>query len=67
MLMKKPRYRIFDYPARFYKPDQDSHEKLKKKLGFQSYRKFKYRKKNPIVWIVLIILVIFLIIKFSGR
>lgn len=67
MLMKKPHHRIFDYPSRFYKPGQDPQEKLKKKLGFQSYRKFKPRKKNPIIWIVFIIAIIFIIIKLSGK
>ena len=67
MLMKKPRHRIFEYPPRFYKPQEDPQEKLKRKLGFQSSRKFKHRKKNPIIWIVFIIAVIFIIIKLSGK
>ena len=67
MLMKKPRHRVFDYPPRFYKPDEDPQEKLKKRLGFQSFRKFKQRKKSPIIWIVFIIAVILIIIKLSGK
>ena len=67
MFMKKPRHRVFDYPPRFYKPDEDPQEKLKKRLGFQSYRKFKQRKKSPIIWIVFIIAVIFIIIKLSAK
>jgi len=27
MLMKKPRHRIFDYPPRFYKPEEDDNER----------------------------------------
>jgi len=34
MLMKKPQHRIFDYPPRFYKPEQDKGERRKRKLGF---------------------------------
>lgn len=67
MLMKKPRHRIFEYPPRFYKPEDDPQEKLKKRLGFQSSRKFKHRKKSPIIWIVFIIAVIFIIIKLSSK
>ncbi len=67
MLMKKPRHRIFEYLPRFYKPSEDPQEKLKKRLGFQSSRKFKHRKKSPIIWIVFIIAVIFIIIKLSGK
>ncbi len=67
MLMKKPRHRIFDYPTRFYKPKEDPQEKLKKRLGFQSSRKYKHRKKSPVIWIVFIIAVIFIIFKLSGK
>lgn len=67
MLMKKPRHRIFDYPPRFYKADDDEQEKRKKKLGFRSYRKLGHRKKSPIIWIVFIFIVILIIIKLSGK
>ncbi len=67
MLMKKPRHRIFEYPPRFYKPEDDPQEKLKKRLGFQSYRKFRQKKKSPIIWIIFIIAVIFIIIKLSSK
>lgn len=67
MLMKKPRHRVFDYPPRFYKPEKDEQEKRKKRLGFQSYRKFSHRKKSPVIWIVFILLIVYLIVKFSGK
>ncbi|HCY77545.1 MAG TPA: hypothetical protein DHV28_16645 [Ignavibacteriales bacterium] len=67
MLMKKPRHRVFDYPTRHYKPLEDPQEKLKKRLGFQSYRKFTHKKKSPIIWIVFILAVIFIIIKLSSK
>lgn len=66
MLMKRPRHRVFDYPPRFYKPEQDEQERRKRRLGFSSYRKYTHRKKSPLIWIVLIILVIYLIIRFGG-
>jgi hypothetical protein len=67
MLMKRPQHRIFDYPTRFYNPDEDPQEKLRKRLGFQSYRKFRHKKKSPIIWIVFIVAVIFIIIKLSSK
>ena len=67
MLMKKPRHRVFDYPTRFYKPEEDPVEKRKKKLGFRSYRKFSHKKKSPIIWIIFILAIIFIIIKLSGK
>lgn len=67
MLMKKPRHRVFDYPPRFYKPEDDPEEKRKKRLGFQSYRKHIHRKKSPIIWIIFILIVIFIIIKLGTK
>ncbi|MBK7629999.1 MAG: hypothetical protein IPJ23_04730 [Ignavibacteriales bacterium] len=67
MLMKKPRHRIFEYPSRFYKPENDPQEKFRKRLGFQSYRKFRQKKKSPIIWIVFILAVIFIIIKLGSK
>ncbi len=67
MLMKKPRHRVFDYPSRFYKPEEDEQEKRKRRLGFSSYRKFKHKKKNPIIWIVFILAVLFIIYKLSSN
>ena len=29
MLMKRPRHRVFDYPPRFYKPEEDEKERKK--------------------------------------
>jgi len=43
--MKRPRHRVFDYPFRFYKPEEDEQERRKRKLGFTSYRKYKHQKK----------------------
>ena len=65
MLMKKPRHRVFDYPPRFYKPDEDVQVQRKKRLGFTSYRKFRNKRKSPIIWIILILLVLYLIFRFG--
>ena len=66
MLMKKPRHRIFDYPPRFYKPEEDEDERRKKRLGFSKMRKYHQKKKNPIIWIIFIILIVFIIFKLSS-
>lgn len=65
MLMKKPKHRIFDYPPRFYDPEEAEKERKKRKLGFTRQRKFKPRKRSPIIWIVLLIMIIYLLIKFG--
>ncbi len=67
MLMKKPAHRIFDYTPRFYKPEEDRDERLKRRLGFSRMRKYHQRKKSPVIWIVFIILVIFIIMRLSGK
>jgi ATP/ADP translocase len=66
MFMKKPRHRIFDYTPRFYKPEQDEKERRKRKLGFQRQRKILRHKRSPILWLLLIILVIYIYLKFTG-
>lgn len=65
MFMKKPRHRVFDYPTRFYKPDEDPKVKQKKKLGFTRNLKHRQRKRSPIIWILFLILVVFLYLKFA--
>ncbi len=66
MLMKKPKYRAFDYTPRFYKPEEDEQERKKRKLGFSSARKKIQRKKIPIIWIVILFIVIYLYLKIAG-
>lgn len=66
MLMKRPKHRVFDYPARFYKPEEDERERKKRRLGFSRQRKFQPRKRSPVIWIVLLIIIIYFIIKFSA-
>ena len=66
MLMKKLRHRIFDYPPRFYKPEEDDQERKKRRLGFKRQLKMKRRKGNSLVWIVLLALVVFIYLKLTG-
>ncbi len=48
MFMKRPNHRVFDYPARFYKPETDEKEKRKKKLGFSAQRKVDKEEKKSV-------------------
>jgi hypothetical protein len=67
MFMKRPGHRIFDYTPRFYNPETDKKERRKRRLGFTRQRKFGIKKKrSPIVWLVLIIVIIYIIIKLGG-
>ena len=66
MLMNKPRHRIFDYIPRYYNPENDEQEKRKKHLGFQRQRKLAVRKKNPLRWAILVLLIIYIILKLQG-
>jgi len=67
MFMKRPRHRIFDYTPRFYDPQTDKDERLKRKLGFSRQRKYRGRKRSPIIWLVFILIVIYLLFKFGGK
>jgi hypothetical protein len=66
MFMKRPQYRRFDYTPRFYKPELDEEERRKRRLGFRNSRNYIRRKAtNPLVWLVLIILLILILVKFG--
>jgi hypothetical protein len=66
MFLKKPNHRIFDYQPRFYNPQMDESEKRKRRLGFTRQRKFRGRKRSPVIWLVFILAVIYLFFKFGG-
>jgi len=54
MLMKKPQHRIFDYPPRFYKPEQNEDERRKRKLGFREHLKIKRKNRSALLWLVIV-------------
>jgi len=66
MLMKKAQHRIFDYPPRFYKPEQDKDERRKRKLGFRKHLKIKLKKRSALLWFVIVLMVVFILLKLSG-
>ena len=66
MLIKKPKHKNFEYIPRFYRPEYDKEEKLKKKLGFSRARKFKRKARNPIYWLVIFIVVLYVYLKLRG-
>lgn len=66
MFIKKPRHRVFDYTPRFYKPEEDKTEKRKKKLGFRRQSNVKRKKKSPLIWVLLVIIVIYIYLKLTG-
>lgn len=66
MFFKKTPHRIFDYTPRFYNPLRDEQERKKRSLGFSSYRRKLRQKRNPIVWVVLLLLVIYVYLKLTG-
>lgn len=65
MFMKRPSHRVFDYTPRHYIPEADEKERRKRKLGFSKQLKVKRKKKNPVIWILLIIAVIWIILKLN--
>jgi hypothetical protein len=66
MFFNKPRHRVFDYPPRFYNPQTDETERRKKRLGFTRQRRYRGKKRSPIIWLVFILAVIYLFFKFGG-
>ena len=66
MFIKKPRHRIFDYTPRFYRPEDDKDEKLKRKLGFRRQLKTNRKKRSPIIWMIFVVVAIFIYLKLIG-
>ncbi|MGA8263531.1 MAG: hypothetical protein WB779_03730 [Ignavibacteriaceae bacterium] len=65
--MKRPTNRVFEYPPRFYKPEDDERERKKRKLGFSRTLKTNRRKtRSPLIWIILLIIIILVYLKLSG-
>ncbi len=66
MFIKKPKHRTFEYQPRHYKPEQDPEERRKRKLGFKSSRTKVSSKKSPFVFIVMLIIIVYLLLKYQG-
>ncbi|NWG27764.1 MAG: hypothetical protein HXY48_04430 [Ignavibacteriaceae bacterium] len=67
MFFKKPKHRIFDYAPRFYRPEEDKDEKLKRKLGFRRQMKMNRKKKSPMIWLLLVIIAVYIYLKLTGN
>lgn len=65
-MFKKLKNKSFDYQPRYYKPDEDQQEKRKRKLGFRSNQGKSTRKKSPITWVLMLLVIIYIIAKYNG-
>lgn len=65
-MFKKPTYKRFDYQPRYYKPELDEEEKRKRRLGFRSNFRNKVQKKIPIHFIIMLLIILFLLLKYNG-
>lgn len=66
MLLKRPKAKQFDYTPRFYDPDNDPEERRKKRLGFRSARKAQRKRRNPVYWLMLFFIILYLYLRFRG-
>jgi len=65
--IKKPKHKVFDYEPRFYDPLKDPEERRKRKLQFRSsLRLYQSKKKSTPKLILFLLVVIYLILRFSG-
>jgi len=65
-MFRKVKHRIFDYEPRFYKPDEDEQEKRKRKLGFRTAQRKVSRKKSPLMWVVMLMMILYIVAKWNG-
>ena len=66
MFFKRTPHRTFDYPPRFYDPEKDETERRKRNLRFRSNKLYRRKTKSPVIWLVIVLAIIYLIVKFSG-
>jgi hypothetical protein len=66
MFMKRPRHRVFDYTPRYYDPDLDPKEREKRRLGFSRNLSVKRKKRSPVIWIILVIIIVYIILKLNN-
>ena len=66
MLMKRPKHRVFDYTPRFYKSEHDEINKKRRKINFNSVTNYQRKKRSPLIWLVVVVLLIYLYLKLSG-
>lgn len=66
MFIKKPKYHKFDYQPRYYDPDKDPELRRKRKLGFRSNRPNYSKRKSPVVFVLLLIVIVYLLLKYQG-
>lgn len=71
MFFRRPNHKIFDYTPQFYDPDKDEElkklERRKQRLGFRNSRsRQKFRVKSPLYYLVLLVIIVFIYLKFSG-
>ncbi len=64
-MFKKIKNRAFDYEPRFYKPEEDVDEKRKRKLGFRTAQRKVTRKKSPIMWVIMLVMILYIIAKWN--
>ena len=69
MFMKRPKHKVFEYTPRFYNPEEDEElkelERRKRRLGFRRNIKIKRRRGSTVIYLALIILIIYLFLKFN--
>ncbi len=66
MFIKKFKSRKFDYQPRYYKPGQDEEEMNKRRLQLRSKFTRDSKKKSPYIYIVLLLVVIYIMLKYNG-
>ncbi len=71
MFFRRTQHKIFDYTPRFYDPEKDEElkklEKRKQRLGFRNSRvRQKIRIKSPLYYLILLVIIVFIYLKFSG-
>jgi hypothetical protein len=65
MLLKRPRYRRFEYAPRYYRPETDEKEHFKKELR-RERGKHRGKRRPVILWGIILVLTLYAYLYLTG-
>lgn len=66
MLMRKPKYKVFDYEPRYYDPSKDPEERKKQRLSFSRDRKTRRKKTSTYMLLILLLIILYFFVKLGS-
>lgn len=65
MLLKRPKYRRFEYEPRYYKPETDEKERFRREMR-QERGRHRSKRRPVILWGIILVLVLYAYLYLTG-